>query len=244
MKIVTRSTKTGMRFKSLLIVLILALLASAAFGQQAYIGKYDVFAGYAYFNSPQLKLAENGFHLQAGVKMKTWYVMGVDYSNASGTATLTPALLPTSLQQTLGATLAQLAAAGQIPAGYALSVPTDSKTQTITGGPQFTLRRISWLTPFIRPSIGAIHEVATPMPGDPIATLVVKGLAPTGKKTDWTGFYGIGGGADIKVTKNVALRVQADLVRDHLFNDILAKSRGTVRFSVGPAYQFGKDIRQ
>jgi hypothetical protein len=242
MKTVTRPRASGMRIAVLLAFFLTILLASSAFGQQKYVGKYDVFAGYAYFDSPKLSLQENGFHIQAGIKPRTWYAMGIDYSNASGTATLTPSLLPTALQQSLGAQLAQLAALGRLPAGYALVVPTDSKTQTITGGPQLTYRRISWMTLFVRPSIGAIREVATPKPTDPIATAIIAGLTPTGKKTDWTGFYGVGGGLDVKVTNNFALRAQVDLVRDHLFNDILRESRGTVRFSIGPTFQFGKNI--
>jgi hypothetical protein len=69
-------------------------------------------------------------------------------------------------------------------------------------------------------------------------------LAPAGKKQDWTIFYGFGGGADLLFSKHVALRVQADLVRDHLFNDILKDSRGTVRFSIGPCFNFGRNIKE
>lgn len=240
MKTVTHQKGAGMR-AAVLVVLSLILLASAS-GQQTYVGKYDFYAGYAYFNSPMISLQENGVHIQAGIKPRTWYALGFDYSNVSGTATLTPSILPTALQQSLAATLSQLAAAGQIPAGYSLVVPTDSKTQTFAGGPQLTYRRISWATLFIRPSIGAIREEATPTPKDPIATKIVQGLAPTGKKIDWQGFYGFGGGADLALTKNFAIRVQVDLVRDHLMNDIIRDSRGTVRFSVGPAFQWGKNI--
>jgi hypothetical protein len=72
--------------------------------------------------------------------------------------------------------------------------------------------------------------------------MIVKGLAPAGHKTDWTYFYGFGGGADFNFSKHFSLRVQADLVRDHLFNDILRDARGTIRFSVGPAFNFGRNI--
>jgi hypothetical protein len=41
--------------------------------------------------------------------------------------------------------------------------------------------------------------------------------------------------------KNI-LRTQADLVYDHLFNDLLKDGRWTVRFSVGPCFNFGKNI--
>jgi hypothetical protein len=170
--------------------------------------------------------------------------MGFDYSVSTGDLVLTPNLLPDALQQTLGAQLGQLAAHGLLPAGYTLAVKAHSNTQTFAAGPQLSWRRWSHMTLFLRPSIGAIRETATPKPADPIATMIVKGLAPTGKKQDWTGFYGFGGGADFLFSKHVGLRVQADLVRDHLFNDILKDARGTVRFSIGPAFNFGRNIRE
>ena len=55
---------------------------------------------------------------------------------------------------------------------------------------------------------------------------------------------GLGGGFDILFSKHFALRTQVDVVYDHLFNDLLADGRWTVRFSVGPAFNFGKNIKQ
>ncbi len=86
--------------------------------------------------------------------------------------------------------------------------------------------------------------MATPKPTDPIATAVVQQLVPSGSKLDWTGFYGVGGGFDFLATKHVGLRVQADFVYDHLFNDILKDGRKTVRFSIGPAFNFGRNVER
>jgi opacity protein-like surface antigen len=176
----------------------------------------------------------------------SWLSLGVDFSRAQGDLTLVPNELLTTLQQSLGAQLALLAAAGRLPAGYSLSVPVSSTTETFAGGPQIAFRHFSAVTMFIRPSCGAIHEVAVPhVPStDLIAQGIVTQLAPSGKKTDWTKFYGVGGGVDFNLTKHFALRVQADFVRDHLFNDLLKDSRNTVRFSIGPAVQFGKNVRK
>jgi hypothetical protein len=55
-------------------------------------------------------------------------------------------------------------------------------------------------------------------------------------------FFGFGGGFDLLFGKHFAWRMQADLVRDHLFNDLLTNGRYTVRFSCGPAFNFGKSI--
>jgi hypothetical protein len=216
----------------------------AASGQQEYVSRYDAFAGYTFLDSPHVGLFENGFQFQAGVRPKTWYSLGFDYSISAGDLTLTPNLLTTVLQQQLAAQLQQLAAAGLLPAGFTLSVPAHSRTQTFAAGPQLAYRHFSRITLFVRPSIGAIHEVATPHPTNAIAAAIAKQLVPSGQKTDWTGFYGFGGGADLLFSKHVGLRVQADLVYDHLFSDLLKDGRLTTRFSIGPCFNFGKNIKK
>ena len=222
---------------------LLLLLSSVLVAQQTYVPRYDAYVGYAFLDSPKVNLFENGFAAQIGFRPKTWYSFGFDYSLSAGDLRITPGLLPTALQQTLGAQLAALAAAGRLPAGYQLVVPAHSTTQTFAVGPQLAYRHFTHATLFLRPVFaGAIHETATPKPQDPIAAAIVQGLTPKGKKTDTVGFVGFGGGFDILFSKHVALRTQADLVWDHLFNDILAQGRYTVRFSVGPAFNFGKNI--
>jgi len=219
-----------------------AVLPAFVFGQQTDVPRFDIFAGPAWLNSPKIGLNETGVQFQIGVRPRTWCSLGFDYTWASGDLTLTPDLLTTSLQQQLGATLAQLAAAGLLPPGYNLSIPSGSVTQTFAAGPQFAYRHWQAVTLFVRPDLGAIHEAATPRPGDPIAKAIVQQLVPSGTATDWTVFYGGGGGIDFKVWKRLALRVQADLVYDHLFSDLLKEGRYTVRFSFGPAFNFGKNI--
>lgn len=230
------------RIVGFVIIVAILLLTPAAYGQQNYISRYNVFTGYTFLNSPHINLFENGFHGQAGYNARTWMAMGFDYSIASGDLTITPDLLPDALQQQLAGTLKQLAAFGQLPPGYSLAVSARSRTQTFAAGPQFSYRHFSNVTLFIRPSLGAIRETATTTPADPITKAIVLGLAPTGKKQDWQGFYGVGGGVDLLPQKHVGLRVQADFVYDHLFNDILKDGRSTIRFSVGPSFNFGKNI--
>ena len=222
----------------------LLMLPQSAQAQQNYVSRYDLFAGYSFLDSPHVKLFENGLHFQVGVRPKTCYSLGFDYSISGGDLTLTPNLLTPEWQQQLGGLLQQLAQAGQLPAGYTVAVPSDSLTQTLAAGPQLSYRHFRKVTLFVRPSIGAIHEVATPQIGDPIGKLIVGALAPTGKKTDWTPFYGFGGGADFLFSKHIGVRVQADLVYDYLFNDILQNGRLTTRFSIGPCFNFGKNIKK
>jgi hypothetical protein len=220
-------------------------LALPVFGQQDYVTRFDAFGGYAFLDSPHVSLFENGFATQVGFRPKTWYSLGFDYSISAGDLSLTPDLLPTGLQQTLGAQLGQLAAAGMLPAGYKLVVPAHSRTQTFAVGPQLAYRHFRHETLFLRPLFaGAIYEQATPKPGDPIAALVVSRLAPSGKKTDTTWFLGVGGGFDILFNHHFAFRTQVDVVYDHLFNDLLKDGRWTTRFSAGPAFNFGKNIKE
>ena len=225
-----------------LMLIVAVLLPVSAPAQQKYVTRYDLFTGYAFLDSPHVGLFENGFQSQVGVRAKTWVSIGFDYSISSGQLSLTPGLLLPALQQQLGGELGQLVAAGVIPPTYTLVVPAHSRTQTFAGGPQFAYRHLSKVTLFIRPSCGVIYEVATPQPADPIATMIAASLAPSGKKTDRTLFYGFGGGVDFLLTNHIAIRTQADLVYDHLFNDLLKDGRLTVRYSVGPCFNFGKNI--
>jgi hypothetical protein len=218
------------------------LMTTRSFCQQRYVTRYDAFIGYAYLNSPAVNLAENGVHFQAGVRPKTWYSLGFDYSYSTGDLVITPDLLTAPLQQQLAKQLAELAAAGRLPPGYMLTVPAHSTTHSFAAGPQLSYRRFSHVTLFVRPSIGVVHETATPKPADPIATAVVNQLAPSGKKQDWTAFYGAGGGVDLNPSPHFGLRIQVDVAYDHLFDDLLANGRWTVRFSVGPAFNFGRNV--
>jgi len=227
-----------------LLVASLLLMGSQAFGQQSYVGRYDVYAGYMYLNSPHIGLGENGYHIQVGVRPSTWYSLGFDYSISYGDTALTPSMLTTSLQTRLGGELGQLVQAGLVPPTYALRVPISSQTQTFSAGPQLAYRHFKSVTLFARPDLGAMREVATPHPTDPISTLVVSQLAPSGQKLDWVTFYGFGGGVDINIGKHYSLRIQADLVHDHLFNDLLRDGRNTVRFAIGPGVQWGKNVKK
>ena len=220
-------------------------LSLPVFGEQEYVTRYDAFVGYGFLSSPNVSLWENGFAAQVGFRPKTWYSFGFDYTMAVGDGMITPNLLPNELQTQLGGTLTQLAKAGLVPPGYSLQVPIHSRTQTFAVGPQLAFRHFTHETIFFRPLFaGAMFEEATPKPGDAIAKMVVANLTPAGNKTDTAGFVGLGGGFDILFSKHFAMRSQVDVVYDHLFNDILKDGRWTVRFSVGPAFNFGKNIKK
>jgi hypothetical protein len=218
------------------------LLPPRVFAQQDYVGRFDLYNGFTWFDSPSANLEERGYHLQAGINAKSWLALGFDYSVATGNLTITPDLLKPSLQTQIAAQLAALEAAGAIPAGYQLALGAGSTTQTFAAGPQLEYRHFQHVTLFIRPSIGAIYESVTLHPHDAVTTAIVSQLAPSGMKTDWEAFYGVGGGVDLNFARHASIRLQADFVHNDLFTDILKSSRNTVRLSIGPALHFGKNI--
>ncbi|HTU44097.1 MAG TPA: outer membrane beta-barrel protein [Bryobacteraceae bacterium] len=228
-----------LRTVAALVALFPFLLAPHADAQQSYVGLFDLYGGFAYLDSPSVKLQQRGGHLQAGINYNSWLALGFDYSRLSGHTDITPNLLTTTLQTQLGTQIAGLEAAGIIPPNYNLIVPFDATTETFAAGPQLMIRHWSAVTLFVRPSIGAIHEVATLHATDPFSAGVVAQLAPGGSKTDWTGFYGFGGGAEFNFGPHFSLRAQADFVHNHLFSDVLKNPRNTVRLSIGPAIHFG-----
>lgn len=219
----------------LLLTVVVPLAPTRAQAQQHDVSRFDVFGGYTFLDSPHVKLFESGVHFQVGYRPKTWYSLGIDYSATTGNMTLSPTLLTTSLQQQLGQLIPPSVAA-------TLTIPANSHTQTFAGGPQLAYRHFTKITLFVRPSVGAIHERAIGKPTDALQAAAVNYLVPGGVKTDWALFYGGGGGVDFLLSKHFALRVQADLVYDHLFSDLLQDGRFTTRFSIGPCFNLGKNI--
>jgi hypothetical protein len=229
--------KTSYRFAILLLCPL--LLASIALGQQDYVGRYDVYTGFMYLNSPGLSLGETGFHTQVGMNPASWYSLGFDFSTGAGDTSLTTNMMKSSVQQQISQ---QLAAFG-LDLSAVQPVPEHSRTQTYAMGPAINYRHFRRVTLSIHPDVGAIHEDATPNAAslDLIGKMLVAQLAPSGTKQQWIGFYGFGGGADFNVSRNFGLRLTADFVHDNLFAD-LVNARNTVRFSVGPIFHLGKNI--
>lgn len=218
-------------------------LVTPLYGQQQDVSRYDLYSGFTALSTPHLNLTERGYNFQAGVNWRSWLATGFDFSYVTGHSSLTPDMLKPSLAAQINQQIAALEAAQQLPPGYMLLVPTDSTTQTFAAGPQFSYRRWSYVTLFVRPSLGAVHQTATPHPNpaDPFAVAITQMLAPSGKKTDWQGFYGFGGGIDWNLTPHFALRTQMDLVYWHLFNDLM-DGNWTAQYAFGPTFRFGGNI--
>ncbi len=236
-----------MRPKTLSVVILIFIFAASltCFSQQTYVNRFDAYAGYGYFSTPSLNLSQNGFNGEFGWNWKTWLALGFDFSVFTGSNTITPSMLNTTLQQTLGAEIAALQAIGELPPGYALRMPTSSTTYTYSAGPQINIRHFKPVTFFVRPALGSLHEVATlhPASDDPFAQQVAIALAgPNRQKTDTVTFYGFGGGMDFNITKHFGVRTAADYVHYNMFTNVLGSSQNSVRFSVGPTFRFGGNI--
>jgi hypothetical protein len=232
--------------KKFLLVVLLLTLSACAFAQQDYVGRYDVFAGYSYLNSPKLDLQQRGFNTQLGYNARRWLALGLDYSIQFGRASLVETDLKPVYQAELNAALGSALAAS-------LRVPFDATTQTFTAGPQLNYRHFKKVTLFIHPSIGAIHEnISLNSNGSPLLASVLLGLTTppplglgilkTTKPNDTTYFYGFGGGGDINLTKHFHIRADAEFVHVYLYSNLLANARNSVRLSVGPTFNFGKNV--
>lgn len=220
--------------KSFAVVVLTLMLSVAAYSQQDYVDRFDVFGGYSYFSSPKINLVERGFNGEAGVNINRWLAMGFDFSVFSGhTSLLASELNP--------AVLAQLAPIlVTLPPGTVISVPFDATTYTYSAGPQINVRHWKPVTLFVRPGLGALHETVTAKPNTPLTTALVNTLiGPSGQTSDTVVFYGFGGGIDWNVTRHFAIRTSADFAHFTVFDSLLNGGRNAVRVSVGPAFHFG-----
>lgn len=244
--------------KKMFLAVLLFALSAGAFAQQAYVGRYDVFAGFSYLESPQLNLTQRGFNTQAGVNIKRWFAMGFDYSIQPGNGTLVPdRLKPVYATDVAGLILEGQAGllvpygVPQLPSDYYAYIPFHATTQTFTGGPQLTTHHFKKFTLFVHPSIGVIHEHINLQPHDaftafvagPTGVLVTTGVITTTHPSDHTYFYGAGGGVDFIATKHFHLRTDVEFVHVYLFSGLLANARNSLRVSIGPTFNFGKNVK-
>lgn len=227
----------------IILALFVCLITVAAFPQQEYVGRFDVYGSYSFLTTPKLNLFERGFHSQVGYNWKRWVAIGGDFSVFDGHSSMFPHMLNGQKQAQLGGALAQLAQAGLVPPGYVVYMPYDVTTYTFTLGPQINIRNLKYVTFFIHPSIGGMHQDTRLNPKDPIQTLIATGLIGTSHKTsDTVPFFGVGGGFELNVHKHMSMRFTTDIVNTGLYSNMLNGRQTDYRFSVGPAFHFGKNV--
>lgn len=229
----------------LLLTLFFSLTQVTCVAQQTYVGRYDLYTGFSDLYTRGLnKINQVGFHLQAGMTNTRLISSGFDYSIQSGDTTL----IPSMASPVIIAGITQLYMAGYLPPTYVLDIPMHATTQTFTAGSQLNYRHFSKVTLFIRPSLAAFRLTATPHPQNPYDAVVVGALEsinvlqPNATITDWTGAYGVGGGAELALAKHFGLRMQMDAVWNHPFNYVLANGGWSYRYSIGPAFHFGRNV--
>jgi opacity protein-like surface antigen len=247
--------------KKIALAALLLMISTCAFAQQDYVGRYDVYAGYSYLGSPKINLSQRGLNIQLGYNWNRWLAFGFDYSNQDGRGTL----VPNELKQPYFGEVDGLVLEGEagllteygvptLPANYDAYVPFAARTQTFAAGPQLVFRNLPYLKRkkiglFLHPSLGAIHEHINLEPHDiftgfVMEELVAGGVLQTTHPSDTTYFYGFGGGIEFNATKHVHLRTDVEFVHVNLFSGLLADSRNSVRVSVGPTFNFGKNVKK
>jgi hypothetical protein len=238
---INRTTRIGL---FVAVILFLTQLPSA-FAQQDYVGRYDLYTGFSDLNTPALhNINQVGFHLQAGMNNNRWLSTGFDYSIQTGDTALITSMATPALQQAITQEIEYYQSLGLLPAGYSLNIPLHATTQTFTAGSQLNYRHFSRVTLFIRPSLAAFRLSATPHPNtqDPFAVAVAQMLVANPPLVDWTGAYGVGGGAEFAIAKHFGVRAQLDAVWNHPFNDILGEGGWSYRYSIGPSFHFGHNV--
>ncbi|MDR3762514.1 MAG: hypothetical protein P4M01_00310 [Acidobacteriota bacterium] len=226
--------------RRLICFLFFLISTVSAFCQQDYVGRYALYAGYSHLVTPDMRLYQKGFNLDAGVNVRRWISLGVDYSRFDGSSSLGLKDLAAAQQAKLIPYL------NQMP-GYTLDVPFDARTYTITAGPQINIRHFKKATLFVRPACGMLHEVVTgkPRAGDTFAYEATANMVgPSLAQADFIRFYGVGGGANWSVSKHFGVRISADYVHSFLFRDVLAHPRNTLRLSLGPSFNFGPNVKK
>ena len=184
-----------------------------------------------------MNLDQRGWQGQFGYNYRRSLALGFDTSYFGGSSSLT-------VPQLNNATIGKLAPIlPLLPSGFKVWTPYHANTYTITGGPQFNYRHFKYVTLFIHPDIGAMYQSVTVQPPNPImATIVGSLLGPSMKTSQWTPFYGVGGGFDLNVSNHAGLRFQSDWVSTQLFQNLLRNPQYTWRMSASPTFRFGKNV--
>ena len=188
---------------------------------------------------PSEALTGRGLEAQVGVLPRRWCTIGVDFTRLTGTEITTVDQIPSGPRKMLQAEVAELEAAGLLPANYRLQVSSAAESTLFSFGPQFNTRAHHGIMLFATPDLGALREKIRPHPTDPFVTSVVHEFIPSGEKVDWTPFYGAGGGVELPLSPHIGIKSMVDAVYSHPFNDLLAHGFWSYRLSTGVTYRFG-----
>jgi len=196
---------------------ILLLISSAA--AQSF-PKAEVFAGYEYANENQFlggsRVSLNGWNASIGVNMSRWFGIATDFSGVYGSSNgsiLVIECAQTSCQD--------------------VSVPTseDSKLHSFLVGPQFSLRSSKW-TLFGHMLVGGEKENVDDTIYYPSGSGFTTGTSALARPSTVAFQLAVGGGADYKIRRNLAWRLQSDY--------FTLGSQNNVRVSSGIVFTVGQ----
>ncbi len=214
---------------------VLLLISLHAFAQQTYVNRVGFFTGYSYLNTSSLGLGQHGFNASGGVNISRSIELGSDFSVLKGNTNL-------GINQTkLRPVLAPILAAHGIPAGALANValPVDATTYTYQIGGQINIRRWQRFTPFVRPVLGAMHEMVDVKIANPALAPIFAAAGLKPHAGDTVPMFGIGGGIDLNASRHFGLRFSVDYAHTAMFDSMLYH-QNTLRFSVGPTFKFGE----
>lgn len=226
--------------KTLILFSLVLFLCHPAFAQRDFgINRYTLYTGVDYFNNPGLSLSQRGFDTDFGVTVKPWVAIGGDFS-AAGNSIVSGGGTINGSSTVYAPALAAAAGLGAPPPS-AVNVPFKSTSYTFAFGPQFYWRPLRQVTFLGRPGLGGIHATADINLPPQLAELLqlVGARLPNAHQTDTRLFFGLGGGVDLNVSKQVALRVTADWINTHLFSSLLVNRQNFLRITVGPTFRWG-----
>ena len=188
---------------SIFTAVLLITLSMPAAAQEA--PDVEVFGGYSFFKSERGG-SLHGWNASITGNLSQSFGMVVDFSGHYGT-------------QSLRADFSD----PDFPTTIIARADADSKLHMILGGPQFSYRKHEKITPFAHALFGA-SRLSTK------ATLSLGNIASEISAADMAFTAALGGGLDLKLNKNISLRmIQADYVLTRFGSN----TQSNARLSVG-----------
>ena len=125
---ITSTTRIGL----LVAIFVFLTQLPAAFAQQDYVGRYDLYTGFSDLYTPNLnKINQVGFHLQAGINNNRWLSTGFDYSIQTGNTSLVPGFASPAIKAGITELYELYGLSGGLaglPPTYAVDVPLSATT--------------------------------------------------------------------------------------------------------------------
>ena len=235
----TRFTRIGL-FVALFVFLT---QLPAAFAQQEYVGRYDLYTGFSDLNTPALhNINQVGFHLQAGINNNRWLSTGFDYSIQTGDTTLIPSLASPAI--TAGLTqLYELRTTAYLPPTYAVNLPL------VRDHADLHRRLAAQLSPLLQgdplhPSQprSLPHLRNAPSPRIPMTRSSPACSSPIPHSSTGPEPTASAAARSSPSPGTSASAPRLDAVYNHPFNYVLANGGWSYRSSIGPSFHFGRNV--